>query len=219
MTASDFVSEIRIAVGETDEVFTDVQLLRYVNRAYLQLCTKYWMLPELDTSETITTSASTAEYELSSTDVLRVIEVKDTTNGQRLRPATRYQYDNWTQTSTVTTGAPVYWIPTGVGSNNRLQLTLWPTPAGTYSVVVRYAKKPAELVTTPSATSAIIGEGWDEVLVNYAKAFALRDVGDFQKAQVYTQQALGVEGAIRDTYFYGQEDPIRVGSIAGWHGR
>ena len=131
MTAQDMVDEVRLHLGgETTETITDNQILRWINRGYVELASAYGF-EELETSVSVTTSSGTAEYELSASDVLTVSTVVDDTNNFTLRPWNRYQYDMATQgDSTNITGQPVFWFFSGVGSNNRRQMTFYPTPDG-----------------------------------------------------------------------------------------
>ena len=137
LTAQDMVEMVRdYCGGETSETLSDTRILRFLNQAYLQVCSKY-MFHQLSTSETVTTSSGTADYELTGTDILYIDKVVDDTNNVPIRPISKHQYIEWTSGNiSSVTGTPVYWFLNGVGSNNRYQLTFYPTPDSTASVIV-----------------------------------------------------------------------------------
>ena len=190
MTASDMVTEARASLGgETTESITNNQILRWLNRAYAQIASTFNPY-ELETSTSITTSSGTAEYESTASDILKVISVIDDTNNVQMYPWTRWQYDQATQgDATNVTGTPVYWFISGVGSNNRRQFTLYPTPAGTYTVNVIYTKTPTELVLSPAATSAVVQEPWDESILYAAVSKGWAFLGDEKKSAFWQRQA------------------------------
>ena len=93
MTAQDIVDEVRLHLGgETSETLSDNQILRWVNRAYIDLASAY-KFDELEDSTSITTSSGTAEYEASDSDILAIVSVTDDTNDFTLKPWNRRQYD------------------------------------------------------------------------------------------------------------------------------
>lgn len=190
MTAQDMVTEVRLHLGgETDETLSDNQILRWINRAYID-CASSYKFDELEASTSITTSSGTAEYETTASDVLTIISVTDDTNNFTLKPWSRRQYDEAVQgNASSITGNPVFWFISGVGSNQRRQFTFYPTPAGTYTINVIYRQKPTELVLTPSATSSSLLEPWDEVLILRAVSKGWRALGDDEKAYRAKQAA------------------------------
>lgn len=181
-TATDFINEVRdIAGGETSETVSDTRILRLVNEEYKLICSKYMPI-HIQTTENITSSDGTSQYEMTATDVLGIERVVDTTNKYTLRPITEYQYHQYTQGDTTTnTGTPVYYFVSGVGSNNRWELTFYPTPAGAYTLVVHYFAF-TELVTSPSATSPVIPSAFDNVIVNRAASQLMRQAGNHDYA-------------------------------------
>jgi len=173
--------------GETSETLSDTRILRYLNQSYLELCSRFGF-DQLGASTTITTSSGTAEYELSVSGILRFIDLVDDTNNMTMYPMNEHEYYQFTQGSTIS-GTPFYWFVSGVGSNNRYNITLFPTPAGTYTINVYYTKQPSELVTSPAATSPVIPEAWDDSIIARATARAWRMMGDLDMAEKWGKLA------------------------------
>jgi hypothetical protein len=196
-TADDFIAEVRdCAGGETDETISDARILRWVNEEYKILCAKY-LFPQLVNSETVTTVSGTGTYELAEADILEVHEVTDSTNGVYMRPIDSYLYSRWTASGT-TPGNPVRWLVEGVGSNGRFQLKFFPTPDGIYSLTVSYYEF-TPLVTTPTATSTVIPQQFDPVIVNRAAAQALRSIGNHDSGYRFLLGAKEMEEQIHKT--------------------
>lgn len=227
MTASDMVDEVRLHLGgETTETISDNQILRWINRAYADLASAY-PFTELETSTTITTSSGTAEYACPSTgadNILEVLSMVDSTNNVLMYPWNRWQYDMATQGSTTnTTGTPTFWFESGVGSNSQSytvkQYTLFPTPAGTYTVTVTYKMKPTELVLTPAATSSVLREPWDKVLVLLAVESGWRAIGDDDKSYKAKLSANDASTVAERSSFTSTYVPMHRGSLVGLAGR
>lgn len=208
-TATDFINEVRDnAGGETSETLSDTRILRWVNEEYKTLCATY-AFQQIKDAETVTTSSGTAAYELTEADIIQIEDVLDTTNGLYLLPISEYQYNMYTQGIPAnTTGNPVYWFISGVGANGRTEITFYPTPDGTYSITVGFYEF-VELVTSPSATSPIIPEQFDNVIVNRASAQALRQAGNHDAAYRFILAANEVEGKIRKSVHATSHTPIR----------
>ena len=182
LTADDMIDMVRDALGgESSETISDTRILRYINQSYLELCSRY-DFQQLSTSTTITTSDGIAAYELSVANVLSFTSIIDDTNNLLLRTMSEPQYHKYTQGST-TSGTPSKWFLSGVGSNDRYEVTLWPTPAGAYTLNVYYNQKPDELVTSPAATSPIIPEPWDDSIISRAVSRGWRMLGDLAAAK------------------------------------
>jgi hypothetical protein len=225
MTASDMVTEIRLWLGgETSETISDNQILRWINRSYIELASAY-KFDELETSTSVSTTSGTAEYAIPSTgadDILKVISMTDDTNNVTMFPTSRWQYDRWVSgDATNQTGTPIYWINSGVGDNSDSpaktvkQFTFYPTPDGTYTINVIYLKKPTELVLSPSATSAVIREPWDDVILQRAVSRGWRGLGDDDKAYKALQAARDSEKAAVQSSFTASYVPFRPGSVVG----
>lgn len=207
MTASDFVTMARLALGgETTEALSDALILRFVNQAYLEVCSKY-PFPELSTSTTVTTADGTAAYETTATDILQVTELIDSTNYVTLYPINESKYDQLTQGDSSSTSTPIYWYISGVGSNSRLEFTLFPTPDGVYTVTIKYDKVPSELVLSPTATSPIISAVWDDSILGRAIYRGWKHLGDEQRAMMHLQFAKDNDSAAAKRSIYGSFEP------------
>lgn len=200
LTASDMIDMVRDCLGgETTETISDTRILRYLNQSYLQLASEY-AFPQLSTSTTVTTSSGTAAYELSVSNVLQFVDIVDGTNNLKLYAMNENQYHKFTQGGT-TSGTPIYWYVSGVGSNDRYELTFFPTPAGTYTLTVHYTQAPDELVTSPAATSMVIPEPWDDSVIHRAVSRGWRMLGDLDAAQKWIGLAKENDrSAVKSTY-------------------
>lgn len=214
MTAQDMVTEARLHLGgETTETLTDNQILRWLNRAYVELASAY-KFSELETSVSITTASGTAEYEVSAADVLEVLSVIDDTNNALLYPWSRWQYDAATQGgSSSVTGVPSFWFISGVGANSRRQFTFYPTPAGTYTINVIYRKKPTELVLSPAPTSCVLLEPFDEPLILRAVSKGWRALGDDTKSAAALAASKESERYALKSCFTASYEPFQPGSV------
>jgi hypothetical protein len=200
LTAEDMVDMVRDSLGgETSETLSDTRVLRYINQSYLELCSQY-QFDQLSTSTTVTTTSGTAEYELSVSNVMQIIKVVDDTNNFMLYTMNESQYHQFTQGNT-TSGAPVYWFIDGVGSNDRYNMKLYPTPNATLSLIVYYTQSPDELVLSPTATSPVIPEPWDDSIVYRAVSRGWMMLGDPDTAIKWRQMAkANDQSAYRSTY-------------------
>lgn len=214
LTASDMIDMVRDCLGgETSETISDTRILRYINQSYLELCSRY-EFQQLSTSTSITTSSGTAAYELSVSDVLSFTSLVDDTNNLLLRTLSEPQYYKYTQGST-TSGTPSKWFLSGVGSNDRYELTFWPTPAGTYTINVYYNEKPDELVTTPAATSPIIPEPWDDSIIHRAVSRGWRMLGDITMSEKWLKLARDNDFSALKTTYVTSWTPTYTSSVVG----
>ena len=218
MTGQDFVTNIRgLCGGETTETLSDTKILRTVNQEILRIVSRYNFL-QTAASTSITTASGTAEYELSVSDILRITTVHDSTSGLVLPALSEEQYYDSIGT-TASTGPPSNWFMSGIGSNGRWQITLWPTPAGVYTVNVYYRQVPDELVISPTATSSNLPESWDSVIEWMAASKCWVYLHDAQQAALCLKLGEKEESAAAGISRYASDVPIRPQSIAGWHGR
>ncbi len=225
MTAQDMVTEARLSLGgETTETITDTNILRWLNRAYLQIASLY-APPGLESSVSITTASGTAEYASRSSgqeDILNIISIIDDTNNVVLYPIHRWQYDRWTQgDASNVTGTPIYWFESGTITNTATddgivkQFTFYPTPAGTYTLNLIYTKSPTELVISPSATYAAIGDPWDEVILLWGISKGWAALGDKQKTQDFLDIARDAINVAKSTTGTATYVPYQPGSVIG----
>lgn len=214
LTASDMIDMVRDSLGgETTETLSDTRILRYINQSYLELASRYGF-DQLSTSTTITTVAATTSYELTVSDVMHISELVDDTNDIKLEAMNERQYHKYTQGGT-TSGTPSYWFIDGVGSNNRWQITLYPTPAGAYTINVYYDKVPTELVTSPAATSPVIPDIWDDSIIHRAISRGWRMLGDLEAAGSWLSLARQNDAAAKKTLNHPSYIVTRPGSVIG----
>ena len=181
MTALDFVTELRLHLGgETSETLSDSQLLRWLNRSYLELASNYKFSElEATANETFTGSGDSISTQ---TDVLEIISITDVSNNQLLYPWSRWQYDRATQGNQASiTGVPHYWFKSGQTSAGIVSITVYPTPASATFVAIVYRQVPEELVLEPTPTSSVLLAPWDDTMLLMAVSKGWRALGDDDK--------------------------------------
>jgi hypothetical protein len=210
------VNEVRDNLGgETSETISDTRILRFLNRAYLEICSRY-LFPQLVTSDTLTTVADTASSEMNAEDVLKIVKVVDDTNNVLVYPLSVSQYHDYVSgNASSITGVPQFWVLNGVGSNDRYQITWYPTPNAAISEIVYYVKEPAELVTEPTASSPVIPEPFDDVIIHKATARGWRMLGDMDMSRQWAGATREVEQAAARVAYEESRFPIQLGSMVG----
>ena len=216
LTASDMVDMVRDNLGgETSETVSDTRILRFLNQSYMEICSRY-LFPHLITSDTLTTASGTASNEMNVEDVLKIVKVVDDTNNSPVYSISYSQYHDYTSGNVSSiTGTPQFWVLNGVGSNNRYQVTWYPTPAGTYTVYVFYVKEPSELVTSPTASSPVIPEPFDDVIIHKATQRGWRMLGDMDMSRQWAGATRDVEQAAARVAYEESRLPIQMGSRVG----
>jgi len=214
MAADEMVDITRDMLGgETSETISDTRILRFLNRAYMEEVGMF-SPDQLSSSTTITTSSGTAAYELSVDTVLSIEEVVNTTAKMKMYSISEHQYIAYTQGNS-TSGSPIYYYISGVGSNNRFELTFFPTPNATQTITVHCTLKPTELVLTPSATSTVLPEQLDEAIIYRAAWKGWMQLGDPERGFMYLNAAKAIESLFSDTINIGSETPLYLGSRVG----
>ena len=90
-----------------------------------------WNWGILRTLQTVTTSASTATYDMSNlNNRSRILQVIDSTNDSQLTQISDSDFYNFTFIGTTQTGAPAYF------RLNDNDMSFWPTPNASYSIKV-----------------------------------------------------------------------------------
>jgi hypothetical protein len=216
LTASDMIDMVRDCLGgETSETISDTRILRYINQSYLELASRNHF-DQLSASSTITTASGTATYELSVSNVLNINDLEDDTNNIKLHPMNEDQYRKFTQgNASSITGTPVYWFIDGVGSNNRYNITFFPTPAGTYTINVYYTQSPDELVTSPAATSPVIPEPWDDSIIHRAVSRGWRMLNELETAGSWLSLARQNDRAALKSTYHPSYIAVKPGSKIG----
>ena len=171
-TATDFIRRVRKRLGNpTSSEITDTDILRFINLAQVRIASSICAtgsIPQLATTTTVTTVSGTAEYELSDTDIIKIVSARNTTDSIPMRSIDVDDYNLFQPSTTLALGSPVYWFISGLGSSGGYNVKFWPCPDGVKSVVLDYLKKPTELVTSPAATSPVLPETYDEAIVDLA---------------------------------------------------
>jgi hypothetical protein len=155
---------------------------------------------------------------MTATNVLKIAKVVDDTNNSLVYPISISQYHDYTSgNASSITGTPQFWVLNGVGSNSRYQLTWYPTPNATISVIVYYVKEPTELVSTPSAsaTSPVTPEPFDDVIIHKASARGWRMLGDMDMSRQWAGATREVEQAAARVAYEESRFPIQLGSMVG----
>ena len=216
LAADDMIDIVRDNCGaETSETLSDTRILRFINQAYQEIVSKYHPAHSL-TSTTVTTSDGTATYELSVGDVLTIEKVIDDTNNIPLYPISIDQYHEYVSgDASNITGNPSFWALHGTGSSGYFKLALYPTPDDAYTIYVYYYQKPAELVTSPTATSSILPEPWDDVIIHKATSRGWRMLGDMDMSYKWTLASRELEEAAKRSTYQPSKYPISPGSIVG----
>ena len=196
LTAQDLVTRTRSAIGNIQsEQYPDDYILASLNYHQLRLVVSYpWT--DYGGTETITTTSGTAAYALSATSVLAIENVVNLTGGRYdLKRMDDVDYDIWGRE--LATGKPLYWMseaPTSQSSpTDTRRVLLWPTPNAAYQFLVRYAKRPTDLVLTPAANYSILPSLFDEVLIAYAVSDAWTHLNEFEKAGGHAKLAQSKE--------------------------
>ena len=188
LTARDYVNDVKLALGGTDDsLVSETQLLRWINAAYQLDVAASYDFAELDATETKAATASQAYIDLVSTDVMKIKEITDTTNDVLLREINRSYYDELIQGG-ADTGNAVFWFQAGVSSSTTPRLYLWPTPDSADSFTISYKKKPADLVLLPTPTSTILPDLWDDVITAFAVVRGARFTGAKEALAIWREE-------------------------------
>ena len=213
LTASDFVTIGRAALGgETSEVMSDAVLLRFFNQAMQEECS-YWRMPELLDSQTITTADGTQSYSLDS-DTMFIAKVIDSTSTAELTEISKVEYDRWTLGNTSDTGTPIFWCVAGTSSGDLLFYP-YKIPDGVYSLIATFYHDPTEMVLSPTPTSMEIHRAWDEVVLNKGISKGWRYLGDLEKAQAFNYYAGDARKAAIKASIRSSSYTPRLGSMVG----
>jgi hypothetical protein len=215
MSALDMVTRARQAIGNVDQaLYPDLYFLQSLNNHQRRIQLKYpWV--QYCTTETVTTTAGTAEYQMAGTDVLVLENVVNTTQQYDLQQMDETDYDLW-QRSLGYSGPPTHYMISSYSSaaapTDAFKLLFYPTPDGVYSLIVRYSQRLPEIVLTPTPNYAVLPSQFDEVLISYAVADAWLRFNEFQKSAAWGAIATGAEAEAKAFTFR----PTEVVSSVGW---
>lgn len=183
--------------GENEETISENRIKRWLNQAYLEVCSA--IKPQaLSSSETITTTSGTAEYTFSSDNVLTIDDCVDETNHQPVIPINENQYNQYALGGT-SSGNPYYYYQSGADPFGKIKVTFYPTPNGTYSIVFNITAKPAEISTdvTTSTTWTVIPETWDDSIIYRAASRGWYSLGDVNMGKAMMEAARANDTAAR----------------------
>jgi hypothetical protein len=132
----------------------DDSLMQYLWLAECDLAEMY-EFSELRDSEDITTSAGTYDYEMTEPDILRFLTPANNVTSDIEMKLMDADWDRKVGSNLVGQGTPFFWFENGVGSNNRKQIRVRPTPSGVFTVRVAFIKIPTMMDATEPTRSDI----------------------------------------------------------------
>ncbi len=215
---SRFKEELLFRFGNQDDLTSPTDWTgRFINNAYLTLCTKdhFWTLrrkfdfPQLETSSTANTVDGTA-YVTAPTDAFFIRHVHNNTNDASLHPMGTLDYVNKIdRTDASAEGAPTKWVHRGT------YLYLYPTPDAVYTLGIYYRKRPTLLSAGTDVT--VLPAEWDDIIVGLAEYQTHMRFHDYEKAAKVKEEWLDQVAGIMGAYDIGQEDarPIMQPDPAG----
>lgn len=182
---TNFTAYLTHRLGARTDLATPTDhLTRYVNMAYKRLATsdKMWEVkqrfyfPELEVITSVNTTDGNP-YILTPSDCLVIRELFDTTNSVRLDWLSWPEYVGKTDRfDTTAEGTPSYWHRRGT------RIYLYPTPGAVYSINVDYKKRVSSLDGATYVTT-ILGEEWDDVILEMATYIAWYELNQPDKAK------------------------------------
>lgn len=166
------LSDLRLEVkSRCPKFLTDTRATRFVNQAYLQICSTFpW--PFLETT-------ATGAAPLTLTRPQTVLSVVDTTSQTWLQYLDRQAVVSQLDPTLAETGAPEFWWLDGD------VVTVY--PASTGSLSVRFVQQPVALVSDSDQVTVPLR--FNDVLIDLATAKALRACGQINEARVVQQDA------------------------------
>lgn len=177
--------------------FPATRVNRYLNNAYLLICTRVEYYTDEATLDFSTVSGTMLYSQPADMGVLR--SVRDTVNQIELQEVGLRDLDR----TNVTTGQPVIYAMDGAN------IHLFPTPNGVYSLEIRYWKLPAELVN--DADTPTLPARWHWLLWKYAVAECYKLDDDLATGNGWMQDFLnGLAQFESDVKFPSQNEPAQV---------
>lgn len=179
-TFVELQDELLEMLGRPDLSNTDLFRSRakfHLNRAYLDVASRF-DLPDLVTSESITSIDGTADYALGS-DVLFILSITlvNTSPAEQHR-LVKKGISSVDEMTTTTKGTPIYYARFG------LNITVEPVPEDAdITFKVRYVKQPAEL--SADADTPVTSREWDNAILYRAAQFFFIALGEMDKGQVF----------------------------------
>jgi hypothetical protein len=94
-------------------------------------------------------------------------------------------------------GAPKLWLRRADATKGNDKIYFYPTPDGTYAMVIYYRAKPAILSGT---ATTVIGFEWDEAIVSLACAIGARRLQMYDAAKVFEEDFKNIITGIAGVY-------------------
>ena len=215
MTATDFVGFLRKRMGNpTTDEWSNADLLRFVNLAQERIAIGS-EIATLETTEDIAATSALGEtYEVASENMMYITSVKNMTNGQRIKPTNRDAYTRDTQGSSVPTGEVYRYFESGLGSNDRKQITLQHKPDSAQTIRIWFLTYPTEMALLPTATSSELPREFDEAIMDISAEIGKKNDQQMREAQAERNMAKDTEGRAAGVApmvperRYGVESPI-----------
>jgi hypothetical protein len=201
LTFDELKSATKFQFGNNDAIESPVNYYAtWVNRAYIKLTTqdKFWGLkrsfyfPQLQTVE-LSSTVDGVPYISVPDDALVINEVHDDTNDSKLTWVPWSEYIGYSGRATASSeGQPAQWV------RNGLYIYLSPTPDAAYVMSTYYRKIPLALVLPNEVT--IIGEEWDEPIIQLAVYMGKMWMGNFEAAKALKAELLETLGSLMTVY-------------------
>ncbi len=166
-------------VGATETSFSTVDywvlIADFVNDAKREV-EDSWNWTQLRTTIAVNTTSGDNVVEVTGTSSrTKIYSVWDTTNDVQLEAIEHDRFNQLALIGTSTNAPPMYYRRRGYDSNGAVQLEVYPTPAGTYSISV-YCKNPQVDLSAVSDTLNLVG--LEDAIVYRAWASAISERGE-----------------------------------------
>lgn len=200
-TYAQMMDEVVLNLGNKATLDSATYAGLWVNQAYIDLTTRFELLgepfgslrfcfPELASNQQRSTSDGTA-YVAKPLDCTVIDTVYDLTNDYKLtfRPYKWYLRQTG-HADTTAEGQPKFWTPYG------LYVYFDPTPGSTYTMEIKYRRRPALFVNTTDVSE--IGPEWDETIVQMATVKGFYAMQEFDKGKAWREICVdGIAGKLR----------------------
>lgn len=150
---------------------TLIQIQNFINQVVRELVVSSIFVPKLEGSETITTAASTATYDLPS-DFDRIYDILQKDTPSKLTFLTNDQFDNLKPNpggATSAGGKPLYYTIWGVSLTELRQISFYPIPDDIYTIYLKYFKILADMTAATDLPAIPVRWHWLIVQGAYAK--------------------------------------------------
>jgi len=211
LNAQTMIDRVKSALGNPDALLVSNDfILQWLNQTLMRI-TATKDFTEFCKNETITTTASIAEYTMSGTDVLYIENVTNTTTKFDLKKCDGTDYDLWIS-SVGTTGIPTHYFVSDVTTTGDIKkLTFFPTPSSAVDLRVGYRKKATQLVVDPTSNYSCLSSLWDHVLIYGAIAEGWMHLTEPDKAAAFAAMYSGAEREAWRAEYHPSEVPASGG--------